>query len=212
MAYPLLYTGLKRGTAMRLTTLLLIACCVLSSACQKDKRPPARPACGSDLTLNKNAPLRSDVFRLSRVYAMVKHTNCKGESKVSRVTVKDPKDAYSLSAMTLAPGSGTYEVSALNRTTCDSGTIKPRSSSDTRMEIQFHTSPGTHRTHVLKNKDNIIDYEFRRCLERDAANKCLRSEIAERGTVVLRVEYTESQRPDWIETKETCPSSEPVKP
>lgn len=196
---------------MRSSTLLLIACCVLSSACQKDKKPPARPACGSDLTLNKNAPLRTDSFRLSREFAIVKRTNCAGQSTTSRVTVKDPKDAYNLSAQTLGPG-GSYEVSALNRTTCDFATIKPRGFGDTRMEIQFHTSPGTGRTHALKNADNVIDYEFRRCLERDVNNKCLRSEIAERGTVVLHVVYTESQRPGLIETKETCPSQEQGKP
>lgn len=197
---------------MNKSILLILACAVLSSACQKDKKKTPGPACGADITLNKTTSVRTDVFRLSREFQLVNNTDCTGKVTQTRQTVKEPKDAYSLSALTLTPGSGAYTVSALNRTTCDFATIKKRNETDTRMEIQFHTSPGTRRTYAIKNADNYIDYEFRRCLEKDAANKCVRSEVAERGTVVLHVEYSENQRPGVLETRSSCPTPEPPKP
>jgi hypothetical protein len=197
---------------MRISILLLLACSILSSACQKEKKKAAPLACGNDLSLNKTAAVRTDVFRLRREFATVRHTDCQGRVKVSRVTVKEPKDAYSLSALTLAPNSGSYSVSAQNRSTCDSATIKDRRETDTRMEIQFHTSRGTRRTYVLKNADNYIDYEFRRCLEKNAQNQCVRSEIAERGTVILHVEYSELDRPGVTETGDTCSNPDQKKP
>ncbi len=184
---------------------LLIACTILSSACQKEKKKSPGPACGNDLSLNKNTAIRTDIFHLKREFARVRHTDCAGKSTTSRVTVKEPKDAYSLSALTLAPNSGNYSVSAQNRSTCSMATIKKRKDTDTRMEIQFHTSPNTRRTYLLKNADNYIDYEFRRCLQTDPAGKCLRSEVAERGTVILKAEYSELEHPELRESRASCP-------
>lgn len=184
---------------------LLVACAILSSACQKEKKKVAAPPCGNDLSLNKNAAVRTDVFRLQREFVDIRHTDCAGKTTTSRVTVKEPKDAYSLSALTLAPGSGNYSVSAQNRSTCSSATIKKRKDTDTHMEIQFHTSPNTRRTYLLKNADNYIDYEFRRCLQTDAAGQCIRSEIAERGTVILKAEYSELEHPEVRESRASCP-------
>lgn len=116
---------------------------LLSTACQKShKRAPVAPnPCGGDLSLNKTVPVRTDTFRLTREYATFRRTTCDGRTITSRETVKDPKGAYSLAAQNLPPGE--YLVSAYNRTTCDQATIKPRQATETRMEIQVHTSPGT---------------------------------------------------------------------
>lgn len=194
--------------------LLILSCSLLAVACQKEKKSkaPAGPACGSDKSLNQNVAVRTDVFKLSREYGFAARTDCAGKTTTSRVTLKEPKDAYSLQALTLTPNSGNYSVSAINRTTCDQATIKKHNPGDTRMEIQFHTSRGTRRTYVLKNTDNYIDYEFRRCSQLDAGNNCVKSEVAERGTVILKVEYSETENPVPFETKETCPSPDQKKP
>ncbi len=192
---------------------LILACSILAAGCQKEKKSaPPGPPCGSDKSLNQNAAVRTDVFKLTRVFKNVARTNCAGQTTTTRETSKDPKESYTLQALTLAPNSGPYTVSAINRTTCAQGVIKNRNLTDTRMEVQFTTSKGTRRTLMLKNTDNYIDYEFSRCLQLGPANNCLRSEVAERGTVILKVEYSEEVDPVPLEVKETCPSAEQKKP
>jgi len=187
--------------------IFMLPALVISLACQKEKKKAPVP-CAADFSINQNAPVKRDSMKLRREFAIVRHTTCDGKTSTRRVTVKEPKDAYSLHAQTLPASSGDYSVEAYNRTTCNSATIKSRKASDTRMEIQFHTSRGTRRTLAKKNTDNYIDYEFRRCLKRDAAGLCTSSEVAERGTVILFIEYSESEQPGITDTRADCPPAQ----
>ncbi len=86
---------------MRLSILLLAACAVLSSPVKKTKENQGREIRVRRSIAQSKRPLRSDVFKLSREFALKDHTDCQGKTTRSRVTVKDPKDAYSISAQTL---------------------------------------------------------------------------------------------------------------
>ena len=192
---------------MNKSVVLLFACSILAVACQKSgKKPAPTSLCNKDMSLNQNAPVRTETVKVHREFRKNTQTNCAGQTSTRIENLKDPKDAYSLKALTLTAGTDTYQVNAFNRTTCDGAKIKTnRKPEDTHMEIQYHTSPGTGRMHVNKNADNYIDYEFRRCVQFDATRACLRSVVAERGTVILRVEYTENEAAA-VETQSDCPA------
>lgn len=180
-------------------------------ACQKSKKAPTPPpACGQDSSIGVDKVTRHDTMKLGREYQQTRRTSCDGKTADSKVLVREPKDSYSIFAQTLTRTDKEYSVWAMNRTTCDTATIKKRDARDPRMEIQLHTSKGTRRTHVLKNQDNYIDYEFRECVRRNQSGQCTASQVAERGTVILKIEYFEKDLEGVEDLKDT--NCAPVKP
>lgn len=193
-------------------TLILLS--LVLPACQKSKKAPSPPpACGQDTSVGVDKVIRKDTMKLSREYVKKRHVGCDGKVTESRGIVREPKDAYSIFAQNLTKSDKEYAVWAINRTTCDTATIKKRDLRDPRMEIQLHTSKGTRRTHVRKNQDNYIDYEFRECLRKNQSGQCISSQVAERGTVVLYIEYSEKDHDEVQETKATnCAPAPDTKP
>lgn len=190
-----------------LSLVLVLSLSVALPACQK--RPAKKKQaeiCGgrADISLDKNKVVRQDTMKLRREYETVRHTDCNGVTKTSKLLVTEPKESYTIMLKNIPQAARDYEVWAFNRTTCDNATIKKRENKDPKMEVQVHTSRGTRRTYVLKNQQNYIDYEFRECLKRDANNQCTSSQVAERGTLVLYIDYSEGDKPGVRETKADC--------
>lgn len=97
--------------------------------------------------------------------------------------------------------------SAYNRTTCKgegmgigklfTALVSPFQtwfeSDKSQIKLVIDTSPVEDHMHVRRGRDNYIDYEFRKCLDKSRPEgvSCVKSEVVERGTLVLTVNYSE---------------------
>jgi len=173
----------------------LSVCALFVTNCEKKSK--VKPdACGGLGVMNNANPVIRDRLKIERpIYVkQVKHCPT-GKVVTTRTTGSDPKNSFQLKAQTLRGGSlKGFMLSVFNRSTCEFGDykgnhIKP----EPAFMVKAHTSRGTSRMRVLKNRDNFMDYEIRECVQRDLndRNKCLKSAVAERGTVVLFIDYSE---------------------
>jgi hypothetical protein len=72
-----------------------------------------------------------------------------------------------------------------------------------QIKLTVNSSPTFDHMHVRKFQDNFIDYEFVRCLKMSDKN-CAQTETAERGTLVLTVNYLELPDIETPREKDNC--------
>lgn len=162
---------------------------------RKSDPPNVCPGVGA---ISASAPVVRDTLKIERPIYVKQIKDCaSGRIVTQRTTGRDPKNSFLLKAQHLAGGSNKgFLLSVFNRTTCQFGeykgnTIKP----EPQFFVKAHTSPNTSRMQVLKNRENHIDYEIRECVEREPGNhlNCTKSVVAERGTVILFIDYAEPE-------------------
>jgi hypothetical protein len=101
-----------------------------------------------------------------------------------------------------------------NRTTCSSQTTDPLNQfghdildavvkAAPTLHFTIDTSPTAFNLQVDRERDNYIDFEFYTCPNR---GKCEKWTTVEKGTMVLKVDYSEATLPDTKEVSD-CPKN-----
>lgn len=177
--------------------MIVLAIATLTACGKKKKSDPPNPCPGVGV-IDRSAPVVKDTLKIERPIYIKQVKQCStGQIVTTRTTGSDPKNSFLLKAQTLTGGTHKgYTLSVFNRSTCQFGdykgaTIKPIP----EFFVKAHTSPGTSRMRVIKNRDNYMDYEIRECVERETNNhlNCVKSVVAERGTVILFIDYSEPE-------------------
>ncbi len=158
-----------------------------------------KPSCATedDTSVASAASVRHGEVNVERVFQRVVRRDCKGVLKNDQIeTVSSPNASFYIETL----NAGDHLTAEVNdRATCNT-IIRPVSNG--RIKFTVDTSPTLFYLHINKDKENYLDYQVTLCPE---AGTCDKGAVVEKGTVILKVNYSEKTIPETQEITETCP-------
>jgi hypothetical protein len=155
----------------------------------------------NDIALQPGTQVQHQEVEINRKFQRVIRHGCNGEILSDTVVTTDQPDGHVTIGTAQEIKALAYMATVRNRTTCNGTTrtyAMPENETAERKpsaRLHINTSPTLLHLHVLKDRENYLDYEFFSCSEITAARDCKDKSSLEKGTVILKVNYVEETLP-----------------
>lgn len=184
---------------MRFITILFTFTVFIGCSAQKKVNTKEdRNACKTvrDTSLDQQKAIHKTSVTMTRGSVKVKYKDCdqneflkqKQQVKDTAAVALDVKANFKLTESQMS-------VSVYNRTNCESGNFRTRAKSSL-LEIPVSVEKSNQHLKLATDRENYIDYEIRECETVNSEFHCTKSEVVEKGTLVLAVQFADYELGD----------------